>query len=138
VNVYLDTSVVLRRLLGQPQALASWGGWERVYASALLPVEAARSLDRLRLDGALDDPRRATLSRQLQTICEAVYLVPITEAVLERAGAPFPTIIGTLDAIHLTTAMIVRQQEQVELKFLTHDQRLALAAQSMHFAVDGV
>ena len=138
MNVYLDTSVVLRRLLGQPKALAHWGNWERVYASVLLRVEALRSMDRLRLEGVVDDVQRVALSRQLQIVCDAVYLVPVTEAILDHAGTPFPTVVGTLDAIHLTTAMVVRQQEKIELTFLTHDQRLALAAQSLNFLVEGV
>ena len=49
MNVYLDTSTVLRVLLRQPKPLAIWAGWEHTYASELLHVEACRVIDRLRL-----------------------------------------------------------------------------------------
>jgi predicted nucleic acid-binding protein len=68
VNVYLDTSAVLRVLLRRPKPLAIWGRWERAYASGLLHVEACRVIDRLRLEGALDDQGVADARQQLGLI----------------------------------------------------------------------
>ena len=55
MTVYLDTSTVLRVVLAQADPLAIWGKWDAACASELLGVEARRVLDRLRLEGALDD-----------------------------------------------------------------------------------
>ena len=138
MNVYLDTSVALRRLLRQPDALSPWGHWARVYASALLRVEALRTADRLRLEGALDDGQRAELSRQIAILADSVHLVPVSDAILKRAAEPFPTVLGTLDAIHLATALAVETQEGVRLTLLTHDGQLAQAARSMNLPVAGI
>jgi predicted nucleic acid-binding protein len=137
MNVYLDTSVVLRRLLRQPNALPDWGTWEEAYASVLLRVEALRTIDRLRLEGCLDDTQRVELQQQLNTLCDNLYLVSLTPEVLERASQPLPTILGTLDALHLATADLLRRQG-TELTVLTHDDRLALAARSVGLPTRGV
>lgn len=51
-------------------------------------------------------------------------------------AVPSTTTYATLDAIHLATALLLRE-ELAELDFATHDARLALAARSMGFAVVG-
>ena len=137
MNIYLDTSVVLRRLLRQPNALADWGAWEEAYASALLRVEALRTIDRLRLEGFVNDTQRVELHQQLNDLCDSLYLVAFSDAVLERASQPLPTVLGTLDALHLATAQLLRQ-EGIELTLATHDERLALAARSVGLPTLGV
>jgi predicted nucleic acid-binding protein len=138
MTVYLDTSVVLRHLLRQPQSLSNWGRWERVYSSVLLRVESLRVLDRLRLERALNDEQIAELIQQLTRLFQSIDLVPLSEPVVERAAEPFPTAIETLDALHLATAIAVQKQERVELTFLTHDAQLGLAARSLSFPVVGI
>jgi predicted nucleic acid-binding protein len=49
VIAYVDSSVVLRLVLGQPAALREWRTVDRGVASALVEVECLRTLDRLRL-----------------------------------------------------------------------------------------
>ena len=56
---------------------------------------------------------------------------------MSRAGEPYPTTVGTLDAIHLATALAVQDGTALD-RFLTHDRRLALAAAGTGFAVEGV
>ncbi len=72
----------------------------------------------------------------LETI-ETFSLVPVTAVVLERAAEPFPTMIGSLDAIHLASALLVRPEFD-QLSFATHDRELGLAALSVGFQVSGV
>lgn len=59
MNVYLDSSAVLRPLLDQPDGLKCWGQWETAYSSELLGVECRRAIDRLRLLGLYDDKQVA-------------------------------------------------------------------------------
>lgn len=66
-----------------------------------------------------------------------VTLVSIDPAVLERATQPFPTTLGTLDAIHLSSALLARKAFD-GLIMATHDQALSVAARSMGFQVFGV
>ena len=138
MKVYLDTSVVLSRLLNQPDSLASWGSWEMAFTSVLSRVEFLRTVDRLRLDGEIDDEERVLLHQGGEVVWEASYRVGISDSVLERASQPFPTVVGTLDALHLATALTVAQNRLPELLFLTHDKQLSRAALAVGFEVEGV
>ena len=64
-------------------------------------------------------------------------LVRLGRAVLERAAEPFPTALGTLDAVHLASALAAREVVR-DLRFATHDRELGLAARSVGFRVVGV
>ncbi len=44
-----------------------------------------------------------------------------------------PTIVKTLDAFHLTSAIAVRERRGVELLFATHDTQQATAARALGF-----
>ena len=135
MTVYLDTSVVLRVLFGEPQPVPGWGRWTKAYSSALWRVEALRTVDRARLSGAVDDGQVVQLRRHIDVVHSAVHVVPLTEGILLRAAESFPTTLGTLDAIHLSSALVVRDAIDV---FLTHDVQLATAAAAVGFEVDGV
>ena len=62
-----------------------------------------------------------------------------TENVLMRSSKPFPTVLGTLDAVHLSSALLANASgvETIDM-FFTHDIQLARAARSMGFSVRGV
>ena len=66
-----------------------------------------------------------------------VLLILFTNQVFQRASETFPTVVGTLDAIHLATALSIREIENVDL-LLTHDSQLATAAKSLGFEVMGI
>lgn len=137
MKVYLDTSVILRVLLGDPQKTAQWGKWTRAFSSRLWKTEALRTMDRLRLNGAMDDSQVALLRRDIDVVDDALHIVPVTESILCRAGDSFPTVVGTLDAIHLSAALAVRDSVGLD-RFLTHDLQQAVAARSLGIQVDGV
>jgi predicted nucleic acid-binding protein len=137
MSVYLDASVALRKLQREAGSLASWGRWERAYSSELLRVEVLRSIDRNRLNGALTDDDVAELVAKAYAIFDAIELVELGPSVLSRASQPFLTPLGTLDALHLATALRLVESAAMELTFLTHDTKLATAARSMNFTVEG-
>ncbi len=136
--VYLDTSVVLSRLLEQDPQLDGWGEWEGAFASELMGVEARRTFDRLRLCDALDDSGVAHAHQELAVMEDSIGIIGLGKAVLRRAALPMPTVVKTLDAIHLATAMLFRETRDVALVFATHDERQALAAHALGFAVIGL
>ena len=138
MTVYLDTSTVIRVLLRQPKPLAIWARWERAYASELVHVEACRVIDRLRLGGALDDQGVAEAREQLGRIEDAIAAVTLSRAVLERAALPMATAVKTLDAIHLASAMLLRERRGLELSFATHEPQQARAARALGFDCLGV
>lgn len=94
-------------------------------------------MDRTRLSSAIDDSQVVQLRRDIELIHGVFHIVAVTERVLARAGESFPTVVGTLDAIHLATAMQIRDTMGVDA-FLTHDTQLAAAAAASGFTVQGV
>ncbi|MCK5803746.1 MAG: PIN domain-containing protein [Lentisphaeria bacterium] len=137
MTVYLDTSVVLRVLLGQPRKISCWGRWDKAWSSRLWHAEALRTADRLRLTGEIDDPQVVRLRTDIDLVDQTLHVVTLTDAIWLRAEESFPTVVGTLDGIHLATALRLRHHSAIDL-FLTHDQQLGLAARSLGFTVEGV
>ena len=135
--VYLDTSVVLRVLFREADPFPGWGKWDKAYSSRLLRIEAFRTFDRMRLAGTLTDREAAQLAKEIQIVYGTLFVMPLDDSILRRAGESFPTAIGTLDAIHLSTALAVRAFEMVDA-LVTHDEQLAIAAECLGFEVLGV
>lgn len=136
IIAYLDTSVILRPLLGQGKAL-DWHNWDSAYSSEILRLETRRVLDRLRLESALDDQGLAEAHQELARIEQHIGIVPLTRIVLQRAALPMPSIVKTLDAIHLTSALLLQENKDVRLKFATHDRQQAIAATALGFEIIG-
>ena len=134
--VYLDTSVVLRVLFHEPNPVKVWGKWDKAYSSSLWRVEALRTVDRLRLSGDLSDEEVADLARDIRVVHETLLIQPLNDSILQRASESFPTVVGTLDALHLATALAIREFDKLDL-LLTHDLRLGTAARSLGFEVTG-
>ena len=136
--VYMDTSVILRRLLGEPDGLNPWGGWDRVYTSVLTRVEYFRVVDRLRLESKINDAERVALQESFSIFWQTSYRIPLSDFILIRAAQPFPTIVGSLDGLHLASALTVRASGVNEITVLTHDKQLGRAAAAVEFSVQGV
>ena len=134
---YLDSSVILRILLGQPDALREWNSIELGVASILVQVECLRTLDRLRLRSRLSDDVVARRREAVFRVMEHVEIVDMNNIVLDRASQPFATELGTLDAIHLASALLWRETKEQDLVMATHDEALATAARSMGLHVAG-
>jgi predicted nucleic acid-binding protein len=135
---YVDASVLLRLTLGQPDALREWRDIEQGISSALITTESLRTLDRLRLRVRLSDEEAAARRAKILELIASLELVEADAVVLERAAQPMPTEIGTLDAIHLATALLWTETSRVGLTVATHDGALGLAAKAHGFAVVGV
>jgi len=138
VIAYLDSSVVLRVVLGQRGSLREWKAIEAGVASALLEVECLRTLDRLRLLEGVAEGEIARRREAIYRIVEALTVIEPTRPVLARAAQPFPVVLGTLDAIHLATALMWRERSDAELVMATHDAALGLAARAVGFRVIGL
>ena len=135
---YLDSSVLLRVVLRQRDVLPDWQRVERGVASALVEVECLRTLDRLRLAAGLTDREISRRREAVFRVLDAVEIVELTRPVLSRASQPMPTALGTLDAIHLATALLWRESRGEELVFATHDAALGLAARASGVPVIGL
>jgi predicted nucleic acid-binding protein len=137
VTAYLDSSVLLRRVLRQAGALAEWSAIRTGVASALAETECLRTLDRLRLRTGLPDKDLARRREAVFRLFESLEVVEVTAPVLARAAHPLPTELGTLDAIHLATALLWREQRGDDIVMATHDGALATAARACGLVVLG-
>jgi len=137
VRVYLDSSVILRVVLGEKGRLKEWARTSAAVTSELTRVECLRALDRLRLDGGMPDRELARRRATVLTTLSGIETVRLNRAVLERAAEPFPTRVRTLDAVHLASALLVRAQFAA-LRFATHDVDLGTAAAAEGLHVLGV
>jgi uncharacterized protein len=99
--------------------LAEWDGY---VSSALLGVEAIRACARYGEEYAED--ARSWLGD--------VALLPLDDALLDGATSLRPTGLRSLDALHLATALSIRDEIGV---LVTYDQRLADVAEGAGFNV---
>jgi len=138
VIAYVDASVLLRVVLGEPGALPAWSRISPGVSSALIGTECLRTLDRLRRRRGLADPEVATRRATILSLIAALEIVEIDAAILDRAAQPMPTELGTLDAIHLATALLWRESTRAGLVMATHDAALGLAALAHGLMVVGM
>ena len=138
MKAYLDTSVILRKLLGEAGALKEWGDWDEGCTSELTRVESLRVLDRMRLQGSLDDVEVAEKMQLLREILETADLISLDSTILDRASQSYPTVVGASDAIHLASALRYLEHKKENLFFMTHDHRLGIAAQALGFETRGL
>jgi predicted nucleic acid-binding protein len=140
VIVYLDSSVILRIVLREPDPLAEWNEITEGVTSTLTRVEAARTIDRNAVLHTASDEALSEKRTEIADILRRVDFVPMEDAVLDEAARPRPFVLGALDAIHLASAILYREGQPFSarrLLFATHDLQLARAARAMHFEVLG-
>lgn len=115
--VYLDASAFVKLVVPEPETpslSAALDGVVRVVASEILEVEVLRASHRV---GGDTRAARAQLS--------AVRLMPLTAEIRTLAGELDPPSVRSLDAIHVASALSLRER----LKGLfTYDERMSGAA----------
>jgi uncharacterized protein len=99
--------------------LASWDGY---VSSALLAVEAIRACARRSTEDA----------RETRGWLEGVSLLPLDDLILDKATELQPAGLRSLDALHLATALSIREEIGV---FVTYDERLGDAAEEQGLPV---
>ena len=134
MTVYLDSTYVIRRLLGVGKGAELWGKWDKAYASVLLRSECCRAANQMRLDGKIDDADRARLGAWIETVCASVNQVPVTDAIVRRAAEAYPVAVGTLQALHLATMQELESVREVKCELLSDDEGLVQAAKALGFS----
>ena len=133
---YVDASVLLRRVLRQPNAVNE--EITRAVSNVLIVTESLRTVDRFRLREKLSPFEVATRRQAVLSATAAIEMVALDATVLNRAAQPMPTALGTLDAIHLASALLWQEATGETLTMATHDRELAIAAQAYGMRVVGV
>ncbi|MEE4025081.1 type II toxin-antitoxin system VapC family toxin [Gordonia sp. PKS22-38] len=123
---YLDTSALVKLVVAEEEtsALMSWLPDEGrdLVSSDLARTELLRAVRRTADDRA----------REARVVLDSITLVPVTTRIFEAAGHLDPTVLRTLDAIHLTAALELGDDLE---GIVTYDDRMADAARSHGIAV---
>ena len=130
MTLYLDSSAILRILLMDRTGWTEIAAYPRRVTSELSRVECLRTLDRVRIERRLDEAAQATQRASLDAILRDVDTIAINHAILARAAEPMPSVLGTLDAIHLATALLWQEEHDEEVAMATHDTALARVART--------
>lgn len=138
MTAYVDTSALLRLVLREAGALEDLREYDSLVSSELIAVESCRTIDRLRLQGSLTMEEAIIRREAVTEWLEAIDLLLLRPPVLSRASEPMPTPLGTLDALHLATALIWRERMGSSPILATHNTALGLAAQAFGLSVRGI
>ena len=138
MTAYCDSSVILRILFGEPKRLAEWDAIPLVTTSRLTRLECARTLDRVRLMGLIDLDAAGLRLPAVERLLGGAHTIELSSELLTRAAAPLPVPLGTLDAIHLSSALRWKEDHpEHEFVMATHDRALGRAARIMGLTVIG-
>jgi len=138
VIAYVDSSVVARFVLRQPDRLVELTTFDQRFTSQLTQLECLRALDRVRTDDGLKSDEVLARSLVLYQLLRGMRRVAVSRAALERGSASFPLAVKSLDAVHLGTALHLRERAYPEMTFATHDRQQARLALLLGFRVIGI
>ena len=125
--LYLDSSALVKLVVAEPESpalLKLLRAWPIRFSSALSLAEVPRALRRAGFSAAARRRAREVLAR--------INLVDIDRRVLSGAAALDPAELRTLDAIHLATALSIREDLHA---VVTYDRRLTAAAERAQLEV---
>jgi len=136
---YLDSSVLLRIMLNEPGIKLDLTSYSKIFSSRLLRTECFRVINRLFLEKRIDEAMCASVQQRLRFSLQGIALVDLNDNLLQQAEGTFPLPIGTLDALHLATALTLRNNKKFSsLVLLTHDDQLGRCGQTMGLTVLGL
>lgn len=133
MTVYAETSAVLRWLFnetGCDEILQSLRDATKVVCSRVTLIESRRAIRRASNEGRIGEGQSAEILSVLALAAARWAVLELSREVAGRAEEAFPVEpVRTLDAIHLASALVLRQSLP-DLSLLSTDQRLrANAAQ---------
>lgn len=122
---YFDSSALVKLVLTEPEstALLEYGRTVRTtVASELVRTELARAVTRV-------DPSQ---SPRVTELIRRINLIPATGSVLGDAARVAPASLRSLDAIHLASALLLRDELEA---FVAYDEQLLDAASALGLRV---
>jgi hypothetical protein len=87
MNVYIDSSVILRLLLMEANPFEEWGKWKVAFSSELAKVEGWRNIHRLHVSKAISGEEFKNLSNAAEwLLAQSISFDLIRERCAERQG----------------------------------------------------
>ena len=123
---YVDTSVVLAQLFAEDRVPPTTLWKQPLIASRLIEYEVWTRVHARKLAESHGEHVRQILGR--------LALLELTPVVLVRALEPFPTVVRTLDALHLASLEFLRMHGQ-SVDLASYDDRLLKAARGLKLPI---
>ena len=131
---YIDSSLALRHILLGETAIEHALACGSVVSSELMEIECRRVIHRCRLQGELDDAGMVTATLRLEKLLRGMSLIELSPTVKKRAMDAFPVNIKTLDALHLSSALVFAEITNGEKPLLfSHDTSMNRCAIALGF-----
>ena len=122
--IYVDSSVLLAFLLHERVAVFPSDG--QLVTSELSELECRRTLDRIRIQERRSDEEMARSLSELHALFQSLRVIRVDSVVLKRAKAAFPTVVRSLDSIHIATAELSGAR-----RFISRDKQQGNAASAL-------
>ncbi|MDR0945169.1 MAG: type II toxin-antitoxin system VapC family toxin [Bifidobacteriaceae bacterium] len=126
MTYYFDTSALIKHVIEEPETPAFQVLWEdtrhAAVSSMLLKTELIRTASK----------KDAQATADARTLLKELDLINVTDSILSSAADLPPTVLRTLDAIHLATALTLEDDLDA---VVTYDHRMADAARSLGLTV---
>ncbi len=135
---YFDTSVLVKRYINESGSLRAREVLRRFrpVCSAIACVEATSMLARRWKSGEIPEPAVRAILNRLRDDRIQWEVIEVLPPVLARAeNMVFDMSIGTLDALHIASALIVADERGRRLPFVTADDRQRVAAARVNLEV---
>jgi uncharacterized protein len=124
--IYLDSSVVLAKLLAEKRTAPDSFWDQSLVSSRLLEYEAWNGISSRRVARALGD--------QTSILLERIEFIELSPVVLVRALKPFLIPLRTLDTLHVATIEYLRQIGS-DVTLASFDQRMLMSARALQIPI---
>jgi hypothetical protein len=124
--VYLDTSVALAHLLAEDRRPGDDLWKEHLISSRLLEYEAWNRIHARKLGKSHGEAARLLLGR--------VSMLELVSPILTRAIEPFPAPVRTLDALHLSSIIFLKENGQ-GVALASYDANMVRAARALKIRI---
>lgn len=131
---YFDTSVLVKTYVqerGSAAAVEALGRYAMV-TSAIAPIELTSALRRRRDSGDLAAGDMEPIRESIRRDRSAWRLLSVDDSVLDRAEDVAGRVaVRALDAVHLASALVFRDERRAAAPFITADERQRRAAAAL-------
>lgn len=136
-TIYVETSALVRAVLEGDMPVLSPALTARLrLTSVLTAVETERALLKAFLDKRISAEQRREARGWLRSFLATCELLELEQDVLDRAEQPFPVEpIRTLDALHVSSAVLFEQRVGEPLAVLSVDNRVRQNVDALGFDV---
>jgi predicted nucleic acid-binding protein len=132
--LYLDTSALLKKYFkeaGSKDVISKWKEAMGIVTSTVTYAEVMASIHRKRRDVSIDDKIFRGVINSFQEDWDTFIQVAVTNDLNESIDRVLVShLLRGFDAIHLASALVVRENVPGEFLFACFDRRLATAAKA--------